>query len=649
MQQHRRRTGSRSGPARWAAAGLGAAVALPLLGLPGAGAAARPSASSSGGTTAPAAVAEGPRVSVYEIVQEGLTLQDATRLAEAAKVGLALRPDGSFAFTDPQRYGRVPSIAGRKGVDEHRRPTLARTLDVAALRRVQVPQEGAAIEAAQELLRFPAGYQATPVVGHTTVTQSDRRGKVLRAVPIDTTVSFRFTLGNLPVVGPGAKAKVAFDSRGVVALNQALRRVDVGDSVPVITQQQAQARCGQLYPRGTRQLAPTLAYYAPALSAAKASGRGTARLLAPQYVCRPVLPALVGDRQGEQPELTGRLVPAAPSLSPALTASASTNGKAVKASVAVRGGTAPYAVRWSSSSTSLAATTASVGYRVAGRRPARPEVLTVTVTDANGTSTTARLALGSRAGVRASAKAVGAPGGSGGDLARVGIEQTVDEWQCAQDSAIGFRSVMQARSHQVAFDWRGASAFEKDFKRSSLGGWDNRYVDAVDAQWYTGHGNSGGFTFKSNVDDGSITPSEARWGDGDLEWMQLESCQVLRDTNGADDYFGRWGQVFDGLHLLNGFDTNATCVNGGTGRRFAGYLFPETFLWWTTRPALTVQQAWARTADELEPAGTRWRTISAAGPGWVTNLDDHFWGQGTVGPDIRGSQLIGWVAVSGVS
>jgi hypothetical protein len=256
-------------------------------------------------------------------------------------------------------------------------------------------------------------------------------------------------------------------------------------------------------------------------------------------------------------------------------------------------------------------------------------------------------------GAVGSASALGTPGGIGGVLASNGIEQTVDEWQCAQDSANGYRAAMLAHGHGVSFDWRGFSAFEKDFKDPALSGWDSSYVDAVDSQWYTGHGNSSGFTFKSAVDDNWITPADARWGNQNLEWLQLESCQVLRDTSGTNDYFARWAQSFQGLHLLNGFHTNATCINGGTGRRFADYLFPATFLWWTTRPALTVQQAWASMANDLEPAGTRWRSISPATNGWVTNLGDHFWGQGTVGPDIApgsaANPLIGFVAVSGVS
>ena len=124
------------------------------------------------------------------------------------------------------------------------------------------------------------------------------------------------------------------------------------------------------------------------------------------------------------------------------------------------------------------------------------------------------------------------------------------------------------------FDWRGFAAFEKDFKSQALGGWDHNYVDNVDAQWYTGHGSANGITFKSSVDDKTLSPNEARWGDRDLEWMQLESCQVLRDTNGTHDYFSRWGGAVDGLHILNGFHTNAYCVGGGTGGTFASLPVP---------------------------------------------------------------------------
>jgi hypothetical protein len=172
------------------------------------------------------------------------------------------------------------------------------------------------------------------------------------------------------------------------------------------------------------------------------------------------------------------------------------------------------------------------------------------------------------------------------------------------------------------------------------------HVDNVDAQWYTGHGSPGSFTFKSSVDDKSVVPSDALWGNWDLEWMQLESCQVLADTNGSHDYFGRWGGTIDGLHMLNGFHTNAYCVGGGTGGRFAEYLFPFKILGITVRPALTVRNAWAQMAFDKEPSGVVFRSMGNIAPGGVTNIGDHFWGQGSTGPDISKASRSGMWAIA---
>ena len=583
---------------------------------------------------------------VFKVVQEGLTPESGARLAKAAGVGNALLEDGSFAYVDAARFGVVPSTVVGKGVDESRRATESSAIDFAALDKITTLSDAAAADRAKALLIPPDPYRSTATIGHTTVEQSDAKGKAQRTTNLDTTVSYQLSLAGLPVVGPGAKLRASFAGDGsVLQLTQAVRSVVASDTVEVISPERAKANCSALYGSDIAQGAPTLGYYAPALTATKASGKGTVQVLVPHYICQPV-----GVPEDDS-RLGGKLVPAVPSLSPTVQINVSGDGKTVTGAASATGGTAPYRFAWSSSSAALdsAGQGARVQYAPVSRFKAA-EQLTATVTDANGLATTANVKLPGAVG---SASALGTPGGIGGVLASNGIEQTVDEWQCAQDSANGYKASMQAHGHSVAFDWRGASAFEKDFKDTTLNGWDSSYVDAVDSQWYTGHGNSSGFTFKSSVDDTWITPADARWGNQDLEWLQLESCQVLRDTSGTNDYFARWAQSFRGLHLLNGFHTNATCINGGTGRRFADYMFPATFLWWTTRPALTVQQAWATTANDLEPSGTRWRSISPATTGWVTNLGDHFWGQGSVGPDIApGSAahpLIGFVAVSGVS
>ena len=398
--------------------------------------------------------------------------------------------------------------------------------------------------------------------------------------------------------------------------------------MPIISPDEAQKACSALYDSGVRQGEPTLGYLLPALGAVEA--------IYPHYTCNP------STDEGNQAH---RQVPAVDGAAPQVDVKASRSGAKILATADASGGTGPYTFRWSSSTTTLDANDGSaIAYERSPRGRAKAdEVVTLEVTDVNGLTSTASVSLPGDGSVSGG----GVPGGGGfGKLAigpvDVGIEQTVDEWQCAQDSAIGFKAQMAARGIPTAFDWRGWAAFEKDFKDFTKGGWDRSYVDNVDAQWYTGHGSPGSFTFKGNSDDKWITPSDAIWGDWDLEWMQLESCQVLADTNGHSDYFSRWGGTIDGLHMLNGFHTNAYCVAGGTGGSFADYLFPA---WW--HGPRTVRNAWAQMALDREPTGVVYRSMGNLASGYVSNIGDYFWGQGPTGPDIRLSNRIGMWAITG--
>jgi hypothetical protein len=595
-----------------------------------------------GGT--PASAAE-DTAAVYKVTQEGLTAAEGESLASAYKVGNALEANGSFSYVD-STFGQVPLVTGEQGRDESGRPTVSQALDFKALDRIKPIADAEAIERASALVKLSAlspELTAKPSVSHTELTLSDNKDKVTGVRQLDTAVSFGLTLGGLPVTGQGARLRITFAPDGAVSqLAHALRKVERSDTAKIINPATAAKSCAALYPAGTRQLEPTLGYQFPALSAQEASGRGTVSTIYPQYTCNPV---------AESGTLAHRLVPAVPDSAPAGNLGADRSGDKVNAEVSVSGGTEPYTYRWSSSSTTLPTdrNESSISYVRSPRdsKDANTETVTVEVTDANGLAATASVELEEDG----SGSAETVPGGGGfGELAigpiDVGIEQTVDEWQCAQDSAIGFRNVMAAHGVGIAFDWRGYGAWESDFKSASLGGGDASYVDNVDAAWYTGHGWPGGFTFKGNHTDTSIVPGDAKWGDRDLEWMQLESCQVLADTSGTWDYFSRWGPVFNGLHILNGFHTNAYCISGGTGGTFADYLFPKNLLYWV-RPALRVQSAWANMAITREPHGVVYRSMGLFGPNGVNNIGDFFWNQGATGPDIAPSPLYGKWSISG--
>lgn len=579
---------------------------------------------------------------VFAVVAEGLTPDQGARLAEQAGIGNALRPDGSFSFR-ADSFAQVPSKTVASGKDEKGNRTVSQAVDVDALKSIKVPDERAAAEKARALVAVAKPFAATTIVGHTTAEMVDAKDKPTLKQHLDTTVSFQTTLAGKPVVGPGAKLSVAFDGEGkVVQLTQATRQVKEAGSVAIISPDEATKLCAAQY-GGARQKTPVLGYQAPALTAQKASGVGSVKQLLPTYICQPAASA----EQGV--DLSGRLIPAAPSLTPAVSASASYDGKTLSASASVKGGTGPYTYAWTSSTGSkLADGAARVSYAPTGRS-GEPETLTLTVTDANGASSSVALTPSTKPGAPGKTSGSGVPGGLGGALAEVGIESPIGTWACAQNSANGFRNTMASKGQSIIFDWRGNNAWERDFRDPSLGGTDSTYVDNADIQWYTGHGSAGSFTMENTTkDDKWITPADASWGNTDLEWLNLESCQVLRDTNGLADYFGRWGPTMDGLHVMNGFDTNASCLSG-TGGRFADYLFPETFLWWTVRDAKSISQAWASMATDLEPAGRRWRSMSLIGAGGVHDLNDRYWGQGTVGPDLFHASRTGMIAISGIS
>ncbi len=585
---------------------------------------------------------------IFGVTQEGLTQSEGKKLAGTFDIPNALETTGSFSYVDTERFNQVPLVQVGEGKDESGRPTVSQAVDLAAIKKIKPVSDEQALSGARKLVE-QAGLSpemaVEPQVSHSELTLADERDRPSLTQPLDTTVSHRITLAGLPVTGQGARLRITFAPDGTVSqLSHALRKVVRVGEVAVISEAEATSSCAALYPSEVRQLTPTLGYQFPELTASNADGKGTIATIYPQYTCNPV---------AESGTQAHRLVPAVPDASPRGDLKVTRRGDTIEASVSVAGGSKPQTYGWSSSSTVLPSDRRDlpeISYQRTPREKSESaEQVTVELTDANGLTATASVTLAGDG----SASATTVPGGGGfGELAigplDVGIEQTVDEWQCAQDSANGFRSVMASQGVPTAFDWRGNSAWEWDFKDQSLGGGDNYYVDNVDAAWYTGHGSASGFTFKSNVNDHWITPADARWGNGDLEWLQLESCQVLRDTNGKHDYFARWRPALRGLHILNGFHTNAYCVGGGTGRTFAEYLFPKKFLFWTLRPAQRVQVAWAQMAINREPRGVVYRSMGPWRPSdGVSNIGDYFWGQGPVGPDLPMSATMGMWSISG--
>lgn len=141
------------------------------------------------------------------------------------------------------------------------------------------------------------------------------------------------------------------------------------------------------------------------------------------------------------------------------------------------------------------------------------------------------------------------------------------------------------------YSFNESTAWEEDFKRHDLGGKNNSYADAVDLQFYVGHGSPNGFTFaNANHDDSRLhyNDCERAWGDKDNEWVALTSCNVLDNSRMSE-----WAQCFNGSHLILGFKTTAYAHNN----------FRDTQSYWFgyyIRNNYNMTQSWFKACDRVQ-------------------------------------------------
>ena len=147
------------------------------------------------------------------------------------------------------------------------------------------------------------------------------------------------------------------------------------------------------------------------------------------------------------------------------------------------------------------------------------------------------------------------------------------------------------------------------------------------------------------------------WGsphpNDNLQWLAMYACQILEDDSSNPSPWLRWGPAFDGLHSMLGFETTAS--DNGVGfmtdfpRNILGVTVPVFGTWVAPQ---TIVQGWLNAA-----IANQMGTPAAMGP--IHNLDffgitigisdygDHYWGKGTVGPNISQPQIDGWWYIQG--
>jgi hypothetical protein len=209
----------------------------------------------------------------------------------------------------------------------------------------------------------------------------------------------------------------------------------------------------------------------------------------------------------------------------------------------------------------------------------------------------------------------------------------------SQNNAKGFIDGLVDAGWTKNFNWGDAAAWESDWRREN-----DRWVDAADFVFYTGHASMNGWVL-SNPDDGFLRFSEVGsgpgspgdlWGQQDLEWMIIAACGPLQDElinpPGGGDVLDRWGGAFDGLHQLLGYGA-VTYDNEEEGESVIEY----------ARDGDDIIGAWFRTAREIQPPENGYD--GPDGPviyvgamyvyrsGVTTPRNDHLWGYGSVAPD----------------
>ncbi|PKL77012.1 MAG: hypothetical protein CVV27_07355 [Candidatus Melainabacteria bacterium HGW-Melainabacteria-1] len=615
-------------------------------------------------------------VPVYHVVGHGLSNGQAKQLAAAFKLPeLKLDEDGGVTYLDAARFQHIPvkpqaesdfKLQQLTHVPTHiaqtpppniqedlkETPTPIETpkpgpsgdpydfghedqekvqpeyLDLAALKAIKVMPQQVALDQILIGLRqaalLPAG---KPVVGHSEFELRGSDGGESLKIQLDTQVGFEQTLGQLKLIGPGAKVKVVLDGEGhVTQLKYATRQLRGGEPVAIMAPAAAEAQAllmlDQTKSTGKWELSSELVYYAPPLSQ-------RVQTIFPHYLIQAKIQI-----EGEEVHSRALLVPAV-QKAPQIQLDLSQDGGKMRGQAKVSGGTAPYRYSWSSASGQLETAfsdRASVDYFLSSRDPRQgaqfnqAETLYLTVTDANGLKTSAKVSQPIDPSQIKPFESSGfrtlAPGRYDAGTEWVGLSQGLGG---SRDNAQGFVNGFRSRGTPVEFNYGDFAAWEEDFKKIPLGGTDNQYTDNVDMVFYTGHANGDGWTFPGSRDDGFLHYNDASYGERELEWMMVAACGPMQISSGGMHLFDRWGRVFKGLHLLTGY-ANVSFDNTIEGERLSRYLLAER---------RSVRQAWAQMATDVQPASVTYSYMGVIGPGGLSNWNDHFWGKGPVGPDIR--------------
>jgi hypothetical protein len=676
----------------------------------------------------------GPSLPVYQVMQSGASPGQVTALASSLGIPMAsiVNSNGDVSFYDPTNFQAVPTlpvtdpavISALLPESPNKIPGVPikfEQLNFNILSNLTVMSSNAAVRSFGDALASVGltPQSAVPMVTHTLLMAfyTNDSGLVLSTSNyLDTKVSYQFTAGGYPLIGPGAQVQVDYaPNGGVTRLVYAARQLMAGPPVNIISSTEASNRAAALFPGFNGQFGVQLVYYAPPIAL------GTVVSVIPFYLCTgssSVTNPLTG--QSSTLNLLRQLIPATddPAYVPALSFSAGGSTQVV-ANATVSGGLAPYTYEWSGTDPDISnnngpqitnTPVAQLAPPLLAARRSAASLLTVSWVDTSGlfqlqyTCNLVNQAWSPLMGAVTTSNGVSTTSLNVGQTAFVRAvlpNQLVPITENVELNIIDANGIFVRRSQTLAMlaipkiilppinpllliGWGTESPYDQDIGGPDTTSWlkimrskpifgqerfyrgafvadntdfidppngnNDAIVDSADLTFYVGHGNSTLFTF-TTLAGGPATPSiflidsEANhsWGNRIQEWLCLLSCDVLDNGQFFSGPNFRWGPDFDGLHLMLGYSTEAEagCTTGPFGW---GSTFEEVFVndmsASNSKWPLTIQQSWfgaSKSTGVGSPA-----VLAPIGPGGVCDLNDYWWGVGTVGPRIRASQIRGW-------
>ncbi len=511
--------------------------------------------------------------------------------------------------------------------------------------RPKLPSEEEAREAALAYLKENGWLPRNAVLDAVRSNQFERiegRRRTRTTQFNNICVDLRLSLGPLNTYGPGAKIKVFLGAKNeVIGLFHAVPRLRKVAEVQLTTPRSLEKVLLRKFGLPPEQIELKDAALVYVVDSALSGNR----LIQPAFVL--TLAATTTPKRSRKPVTVEFLTHPLPAsrFAPMLTIEASrapielAPNAPLRLSCAIQGGKAPYKIVWESNIDGVL----GVGHKLQAEglstahreRQVTCHTVKATVTDANGLQDSHSVLVRVRPSKGTAIRGTRPPRGDVPGDPFVGVEWCnlyhgapgLADISGTDASAQGFEAGIQGLpGWSSRFDWGNDNAWEEDFKVLTApgGGTDSYWADNVHFAFFAGHGSSGAFYFGSQIDDHQMLASDARWGDGILNWIALHACQTMR----ANFEWDVWCDSFQGLHEMFGFHTNTEGSTPPLGSRFA---FWSSFIWpWIG--AFDLRTAWRLACSECFDASVE-NAVIYANQGGTDTQNDHLTGFGHVSAD----------------